>query len=247
MTTYGLVGKRLGHSQSAAFFAKKFANEHISARYLNFELPDISLLPDLLRSYPEIEGLNVTIPYKQAVLPYLTRTDDMARVIGAVNTIKIDRTDEGVCLYGYNTDAPGFMAGLLHVNDCIPEKALILGGTGGAAAAVIYALNSHGVSTTIVSRRPAADQLTYYDLTEDVIRTHGLIVNCTPLGTYPNVDTLPDIPYQYITARHIAYDLVYNPTETAFLRCAKAQGALTINGLHMLHAQALLAYRLWTQ
>lgn len=246
MDTYGLIGKKLGHSFSATFFAGKFLREHISAQYLNFELPDISLLPDLLKSHTDIKGLNVTIPYKQAVLPYLDRIDPTAQAIGAVNTIKIVHEGGRPCLYGYNTDAPGFMAGLRKVTDRFPAKALILGGTGGAAAAVIYALNSHEVSTTVVSRHADPGHLTYSELTEEVMHTHLLIVNCTPLGTYPDIDSKPDIPYQYLTPRHIAYDLVYNPAETAFLQSAKRHGALTQNGLDMLHAQALLSYEIWT-
>ncbi|MCM1319510.1 MAG: shikimate dehydrogenase [Muribaculaceae bacterium] len=246
MTEYGLVGKTLGHSFSASFFTEKFTAEHTNARYLNFELPDIAMLLALIEAHPNLRGLNVTIPYKQSVIPLLDGIDPIASAIGAVNTIKISHQGSSTFLIGYNTDAPGFLEGLHQSEDTLPDNALILGGTGGAAAAVIYALQSHGITTTIVSRHKAAGRLTYDEVTDDIIRSHRLIVNCTPLGMYPDVDSLPNIPYRALTPSHIAYDLVYNPPMTGFLKAARAQGCHILNGLPMLHAQALLSYRIWT-
>lgn len=247
MITYGLVGRTLGHSFSAAYFADKFAKEHIEAQYLNFELSDIGMLPELIKTQPKLQGLNITIPYKQTVIPYLNLLDENAEAIGAVNTVQVSRRGSEEILIGYNTDAVGFIEGYFKYFDSLPQKALILGGTGGAAAAVIFALNSHGVETTVVSRRVTTNGLTYGDLTSDIVEEHRLIVNCTPLGTYPNIYSKPQIPYNALTHRHIACDLVYNPAETAFLKSACEHGARIINGLSMLYAQAQLSYKIWTK
>lgn len=246
MPAYGLLGRSLGHSFSADFFTRKFKSEGIAATYTNFELLEISRLPALLAAHPDLRGLNVTIPYKREIIPYLDEMDEAAIAIGAVNTVKIERkSDGGVRLYGFNTDAPGFLAGLDCCDMPTPRNALILG-TGGASAAVKFALESRRVECLLVSRRPAADRLTYIDLNEEIISGCRLIVNCTPLGTYPDIDSKPDIPYQFITPEHLAYDLVYNPGFTSFMReCAK-RGATLSNGLAMLHAQALKSYSIWT-
>lgn len=247
MTTYGLIGRTLGHSFSAAFFTHKFTTEQIQAEYKNFELKTIDELPALLDANPGIKGLNVTIPYKQSVIQYLDEIDNTAANIGAVNTVKIGKSPTGQrYLTGYNTDAPGFLESLSRLTCHLPAKALILGATGGAAAAVAHALHSIGIQTTGVSRNPIQNQISYTEITPAIIATHQLIVNCTPLGTYPEITRRPPIPYQLITPIHIAYDLVYNPAQTAFLKACAAQGATTINGQAMLQAQAKLAYAIWT-
>lgn len=244
---YGLIGYPLGHSFSAGFFADKFGREGIDARYLNFEMDDLGGLMELLAERPEIEGLNVTIPYKEQILPYLTGLSPEAERIGAVNTIRVTHDSDGnvTALTGYNTDAPAFartLAPLLPPEAC---SALVLG-TGGASRAVCAALGALGVGYTYVSRTPAGGRLTYEDLTGEIIRAHRVIINCTPLGMSPQVDTCPPIPYEYLTDGHICYDLVYNPAETLFLRQAAAHGATVRNGLDMLHLQALLAWQIWT-
>lgn len=248
MPLYALIGRKLSHSFSQEFFTRKFAAEKTDAAYRNFELKDISELPALLDAHPDIMGLNVTIPYKQAVIPYLDGLAEEARAIGAVNTVKVERKRGGARrLIGYNTDAPGFLQGLRLLTDRLPARALILGGTGGAAAAVMYALHSKGVICTPVSRTGAPSRLTYADLNAETFECNKLIVNCTPLGTYPDTESRPPIPYGLIKAGHLAYDLVYNPKRTAFMSACEAQGAAVCNGLEMLYAQARLSYRIWTQ
>lgn len=248
MITYGLIGRALGHSFSAAYFTHKFATEQIQAEYKNFELETIDELPALLDANADIKGLNVTIPYKQSVIPYLDEIDETSADIGAVNTINVCQcpTTGQRYLAGYNTDAPGFLESLNLLKRPLPAKALILGATGGAAAAVLHALHSIGIQTTGVSRTPTANQISYTDISHDIIAEHQLIVNCTPLGTFPKITGRPQLPYRLITPSHIAYDLVYNPAHTAFLKACAAQGAITINGQAMLQAQAKLAYAIWT-
>ncbi|MCM1005282.1 MAG: shikimate dehydrogenase [Prevotella sp.] len=253
MVIYGLIGKKLGHSFSAQFFNDKFTREGIDACYKNFELSVPSDLHCLISSTPNLMGLNVTIPYKQAYMQTLDAIEEEAASIGAINTIKIERRAGKPFLTGYNTDAYGFEQGLqLLCRNELPDRALILGGTGGAAAAVIYVLRKRGVSCTIVSRWPDAKRsgeiprITYSKISQDILSSHRLIINCTPLGTWPNIETKPDIPYQYLTPSHYIYDLVYNPERTSFMEAAATHGAKTINGLPMLHAQALMAYSIWT-
>ncbi len=247
MKRFGLIGRSLGHSFSASYFADKFSRERIDAEYLNFELPDIRELRSLIASHPDLCGLNVTIPYKQAVIPLLDELDDAAAVIGAVNTIIIRHHENRIWLRGCNTDAPGFLES---VRDLLPSsqiKALILG-TGGASLAVKYALESIGVGCTHVSRTPASSgTLSYEQIDEEVLCAHRLVVNCTPLGTHPHPEDCPPIPYRWITTDHMAHDLVYNPGCTEFMRRCAAQGASVRNVLKMLHTQAELAWNLWTQ
>ena len=245
MKHYGLIGRQLGHSFSAAYFADKFRREGIDADYRNFQLPDIGELPGLISSCPGLCGLNVTIPYKQAVIPLLDGLDDAAAVIGAVNTIVIRRESERTLLRGYNTDAPGFLESVRDLIPSRPIKALILG-TGGASLAVKYALESIGVSCSRVSRTAAPGQLTYAALTPEIMSEHRLIVNCTPLGTHPDDGSCPPLPYHLVSADHIAHDLVYNPGCTEFMKRCATQGATVRNGLKMLHSQAELAWKLWT-
>lgn len=247
MTLYGLIGFPLGHSFSAKFFEEKFRREGIDAEYRNFELSDIGELTELLSEYPQLRGLNVTIPYKQQVMPYLTGLSQQAREIGAVNTIRIRHDSDGrvIALEGHNTDAPAFARTLAPLLPAEAVSALVLG-TGGASRAVCAALSALGVPYTQVSRTPAQGQLAYAQLTAEVIAAHRVIVNTTPLGMSPHTEACPDIPYGALTTGHICYDLIYNPEETLFLRKARMAGAVTANGLQMLHLQALLAYHIWT-
>lgn len=246
MKLYGLIGFPLGHSFSAKFFNEKFSREGIDAEYRNFELEEIDELMELLAEYPRACGLNVTIPYKKAVIPYLTDISAEAKAIGAVNTIKIVSDNSGniKSMCGYNTDAPAFartLAALLPNDDV---SALVLG-TGGASQAVVHALTQLGISHISVSRTPAEGRLTYADLTPEIIAAHRIIVNTTPVGMSPHVDACPDIPYEQLTPAHICYDLIYNPAETLFMKKAAERGATVKNGLDMLRLQALIAWRIW--
>lgn len=246
-TLYGLIGFPLGHSFSAKFFEEKFRREGIDADYRNFELDDIGTLMELLAEYPQLQGLNVTIPYKQQVMQYLTAVSPQAREIGAVNTVRIDHDADGnvTALEGFNTDAPAFARTLAPLLPPEPVAALVLG-TGGASHAVCAALGWLGVDYTLVSRTPAPGQLGYPQVTPETVAANRVIINTTPLGMSPHADGCPDIPYEAITPGHVCYDLIYNPEETLFLRKARQAGATTANGLHMLHLQALLAYHIWT-
>lgn len=243
MRQFGLVGKSLSHSFSKIYFEEKFRRENISdAYYTLFELADIKDITDFIGSHPDLVGFNVTIPYKQAIIPFLNELSDEATIVGAVNTVAIKRTNNQIITKGYNTDIIGFRESLQDVR--IPERALILG-TGGAAAAVTHILEQLGCTCTLVSRNPEKG-LPYSSLTAEIIKQHRMIVNCTPLGTYPEINDKPNIPYEGISSQHFLYDLVYNPTETAFLKEGIRRGAQTRNGLTMLHAQAEAAWTLLT-
>ncbi len=241
MRRFGLIGYPLGHSFSRGYFARKFELEGISdATYENFEIEHIEQFPQLLQAQPDLVGLNVTIPHKQSVTPFLDRLDVSAQVIGAVNTIKLTNGK----LQGYNTDYIGFSKSLKPLLKPHQTKALILG-TGGSSKAVVYALTLLGIGHHSVSREPAEGQLSYDELTKEIICEHTVIVNTTPLGMYPNVNACPDIPYRYLTKQHLLFDLVYNPAETLFLRKGKAQGAIIKNGQEMLELQAEAAWSIW--
>lgn len=246
MKLYGLIGFPLGHSFSAHFFNEKFSKEGIDAHYRNFELPDIGEFTELLAEYPGLQGINVTIPYKQQIIPYLTSLSPSARAIGAVNTVRIAHDSQGsvTSLEGHNTDAPAFARTIAPLLPLEPVSALILG-TGGASKAVGHALTQLGVPHTFVSRTPADGQLAYAQLTEEVITAHRVIVNTTPLGMSPHPGACPPLPYEAISRHHICYDLIYNPSETLFLAKCAARGAAVSNGLDMLRLQALLAYSIW--
>lgn len=240
MKLYGLIGLRLGHSFSARYFAEKFARNGLDCRYLNFELPGIDALSELLRQQPELRGFNVTIPYKEAILPCLAALTDEAREVGAVNTVRIEK---GGILIGHNTDMEGFDTALGELlRDEQPSRALVLG-SGGASKAVCAALSRRQIPYRIVSRK---GPLTYADLTPVLVADTPLLVNATPQGMWPDVDALPDLPYQAIGARHRCFDLVYNPEETAFMAACRSRGARVCNGLRMLHLQADAAWRFWT-
>lgn len=245
---YGLIGYPLGHSFSMEFFNEKFESENINAEYMNFEIEDIGQIMEVIAEYPELRGLNVTIPYKEQVLPYLTSIDDAAKAIGAVNVIKIThgQKDNEVQLRGYNSDAIGFMKSIEPFVNESRQKAMVLG-TGGASKAVTYALNKLGVEVTHVSRQKSAATHTYDELTKAMVNEHKIIVNTTPLGMFPNVDTCPDFPYRFLSKNHFCYDLVYNPDVTLFMKKSKEAGAEVKNGLEMLLLQAFAAYDIWTK
>ncbi len=238
---FGLVGKNIPYSFSKGYFTKKFADLNlIDHSYENFDLQQIDELQNIIQQSKNIKGLNVTIPYKETVMPYLTELDEKAEKIGAVNTIKI--TEKGT--KGYNTDAYGFQKSIEPFLKKQHKKALILG-TGGASKAVAYVLHELGISYTFVSRNPKTDQLSYQDLNEEVFRKHTILINCTPLGTHPNIDRKPDVPYQFISSGHLLFDLIYNPERTAFLIAGQEQGAQVSNGHLMLRLQAEKAWEIW--
>lgn len=242
MRKFGLIGKTLGHSFSKRYFTQKFAREGIAdAAYELYELPDISRLPALLAKEPDLVGLNVTVPYKEAVIPYLDGLDESAAKIGAVNTVK--RINGKAT--GYNTDFVGFRDTLTSFLPAIPGHSALVLGTGGAAKAVWAALDALGIPYACVSRNPASDQLSYTSITPEVLRACTLLINTTPLGMAPDTGSAPAIPYEALTSSHFLYDLVYNPEETVFLRKGLAVGAHTLNGLPMLHKQAEAAWQIW--
>ena len=244
MRQLGLIGKTLSHSFSKSYFEEKFQRENITGfSYELFELPDIQDIRAFIQQHPDIIGFNVTIPYKQAIIPYLDALSEEAAAVGAVNTVTIQHIDGQIIAKGYNTDITGFRQSLENV--AIPDRALVLG-SGGASAAVTHVLENLGCRCTVVSRNPKRG-LPYSALTPETVAQHKLIVNCTPLGTYPNINEKPDIPYAGISGEHYLYDLVYNPSETAFLKEGIRHGAKVQNGLKMLHAQAEAAWFLWTE
>lgn len=242
---YGLIGYPLGHSFSKNFFNQKFEAEKIDAEYVNFEIPDINLLMEVISENFNLNGLNVTIPYKEQVIPFLDELDADAANIGAVNVIKFIRDKSGLKLKGFNSDVVGFCNSIQPDIKPNMKKALVLG-TGGAAKAVEYGLHKLGIKAQFVSRRKKEGIITYTDLDKEVIADNLIIVNTTPLGMYPHINECPDIPYQFITNRHLCYDLLYNPDETLFMKKAKAHGAEVKNGLEMLLLQAFVSYEIWT-
>ena len=243
---YGLIGFPLGHSFSQQYFNTKFEAEGINAQYRNFELPDIGDLMELIAEYPDLSGLNVTIPYKQAVIPYMDDMNPVAREVGAVNVIKFTRKGNDLRLTGYNTDVIGFTDSIVPMLGDGHTKGLVLG-SGGASRAVVYSLRQLGVEPQVVSRTARPGVITYGELTPEVMATHTVIVNTTPLGMYPNVDECPDIPYDLLTPQHLCYDLLYNPDETLFMKRAAEHGAKTKNGLEMLMLQAFASWDIWNE
>lgn len=246
MRTFGLVGFPLSHSFSETYFSEKFFRENIKdCCYVNFPLENICDIVGLIKNTPDLSGLNVTIPYKQDVIDYIDEIDGNAKKIGAVNTIKICSSENAVFTKGYNTDCVGFEISLKPLLRKHHKTALILG-SGGASKAVKFVLDSKGISYTQVSRTKSDIQtLTYNELNKEVMSSHQLIVNTTPLGMYPDSGQSPDIPYELITPEHLLYDLIYNPAETLFLKKGAAQGAQTKNGLEMLYLQAEKAWEIW--
>lgn len=246
MRAFGLVGKKLSHSFSPNYFKTKFEKEGIDdVTYHLFPLENINELIGLVKNNANLIGLNVTIPYKEEVIPLLDDLDPDVEKIGAVNTIKVFRDAEKPRLIGFNTDITGFRKSLEPLLHSKIKKALILG-TGGASKAVSYALMRLGIDFSYVSRSPQYDDdIAYSDLNEEIISEHKLIVNTTPLGMYPNNDGYPDIPYEFIGEEHVLYDLVYNPEETIFMLFGKKNGARVKNGLEMLQLQADEAWKIW--
>jgi shikimate dehydrogenase len=251
MRQFGLIGYPLSHSFSKKYFTDKFEKEHIlDANYELYPLQSVSDLPELIRNSTGLIGLNVTIPHKESVIPYLTELDETANAVGAVNTIRISNEGGKLELKGFNTDAFGFRQSIKPFLESHHERALILG-TGGASKAVAYVLKEIGVDIYFVTRRQDAGGrrqekiFSYKELNEHIIRHFPLIVNTTPLGTYPNVDEAPDIPYAFLTDKHFLYDLIYNPEVTRFMAEGRKRGAQTINGLSMLQQQAEKAWEIW--
>lgn len=242
MDKYGIIGYPLGHSFSRAFFTEKFQREHIDAEYVNFEIPSADMLPGIVQTNPNLRGLNVTLPHKEAVIPMLDELSDEAKEIGAVNVIRV----RDGRLKGFNSDIIGFMDSIRPLLKPWHQHALVLG-TGGASRAIRVGLQRLGIEWTYVSRTPAPGRLTYADLTSELMEHYQVIVNCSPVGMFPRVDACPDIPYQLLTGRHLLYDLVYNPQETLFLKRGAEHGAAVKNGLEMLHLQALASWRFWNE
>jgi shikimate dehydrogenase len=247
MRKFGLIGFPLSHSFSKKFFTEKFLNEHIpGCEYDLFPIENIDLLTDLISHNRELEGFNVTIPYKLAVLPFLNEVDEAAGQIGAVNCISIQRNNGKEILKGYNTDAYGFEESLKPMLNEQHKKALIFG-DGGAAKAVKYVLNKLNIPFLVVTRTPTSNSILYDGVTPELLQEYTVLINTTPLGMSPNIETCPDIPYEVLTEQHLAYDLVYNPEETTFLAKAKAQGASIKNGLEMLYLQAERSWYIWNK
>lgn len=241
-TIFGLIGRDIAHSFSAQYFADKFKNEDIhNCLYKNFDIPEIAYLSEVIKKNRPMRGLNVTIPYKEVVIPYLDKLSKKAEAIGAVNTIKVTKQGK---LKGYNTDAYGFEKSLKPLLKPHHTKALILG-TGGASKAVAWVLDKLCIDYKYVSRTPTDSNLSYLDANEQTLKEYKLIINCTPLGTSPNTEAFPKIDYNGFSAEHIAFDLIYNPSETKFLALAKEKGALTKNGYDMLVFQAEKAWEIW--
>lgn len=245
MRTFGLIGFPLSHSFSKKFFTEKFNNEKIAGcRYELFPLERIEQFVDLLSDQASLHGVNVTIPYKVQVLPFLDEVDDAAKEIGAVNCIHVGRKNAERWIKGYNTDAYGFAESLKPLLKEHHKKALIFG-DGGAAKAVKYVLKQLQIPYLVVTRNPAPDTVLYSAVTEGILNEYQLLINTTPLGMSPNLDSCPLIPYQFVTDQHLAYDLVYNPEETKFLSLVKAQGGTIKNGLEMLYLQAERSWYIW--
>jgi len=243
MRKFGLIGKNINYSFSMAFFDAKFKAENITdASYENFDIENIRDFPSVLDNNSNIKGLNVTIPYKELIIPYLDKLNKTAREIGAVNTIKLTKKGH---LKGYNTDYFGFKESIKPLLRPNHKSALILG-TGGASKAVAYALDKMEIQYQYVTRLASESvTLSYNTLTDDDIKNNTIIINCTPLGTFPNVNECPNIPYHVLTENHLLFDLIYNPKMTQFLKKGKQKNATTINGLEMLRMQAEKAWRIW--
>jgi shikimate dehydrogenase len=242
MKMYGLIGRSLDHSFSKDYFDKKFAENNIDAEYRNFEFEKIEDVRQNLEIIENLSGLNVTIPYKQEIIPYLDDIDAFAKEIGAVNTIQIK---DGKWK-GFNSDYYGFLTSLKPFLENKHDRALILG-SGGASKAIQFGLKKMGIPFHIVSREKGKNDLCYEDLNKHVFNACKLIINTTPLGTFPNMNEIPKIPFEYINSNHLVYDLVYNPSKTQFLKIAEEQGALIMNGIDMLKHQAEKSWEIWNK
>lgn len=244
MDKYGLIGYPLGHSFSISFHNQRFADEGINAKYLNFEIPSIDDLPAVLGSNPELKGLNVTIPYKEKVIPFLDYVSPEARAIGAVNVIRVVHEGKKIILRGYNSDVIGFTQSIEPMLEPYHKKALILG-TGGASKAIAFGLKSLGLDSVFVSRYERPNTIQYERITPEVVKEYNVIVNCTPLGMFPKTEECPLLPYEALDERNILYDLIYNPDETLFMRRGAEHGAAVKNGLEMLLLQAFASWDFW--
>ena len=244
MKRFGLIGKKLGHSFSAKYFAEKFEREGLQGcDYSLYELPEIECVKEFMLT-PDLVGFNVTIPYKQQIIPYLDALDAQAREVGAVNCVKIERDGRRV---GYNTDVDGIRLSLDKLLGGEKVGSALVLGTGGAAQAVQYVLRERGINYKVVSREKGKADLTYDDLTQDVMATHRLIINASPVGLYPACENCPNIPYAMLSGSHFLFDLVYNPLTTRFMELGAEQGAATLSGIDMLYAQAESAWRIWNR
>ena len=245
MDKYGLIGYPLGHSFSISYFNQKFQDEDIDAVYENYEIPSIDALLEVLSSNPEMKGLNVTIPYKEKVLPFLDNISPEALAIGAVNVIRITHRGNKTELKGFNSDVIGFTKSIEPMLDKKwHQKALILG-TGGASKAINYGLRSLGLETIYVSRYEKPDTIQYKSITPEVVKEYNVIVNCTPVGMYPKTEYCPELPYEAMDSHTILYDLIYNPDETLFMKRGAEYGANVKNGLEMLLLQAFASWEFW--
>lgn len=239
---YGLIGKNIDYSFSKKYFTDKFSHQpFLDFKYQNFDIDNLSGFSDIISQNPDLKGLNVTIPYKQTIIPFLNKLSKKASKIGAVNVIKITKKGS---LKGYNSDYYGFKKALKPLLESHHKKALILG-TGGAAQAVAFALTEMGIFHSFVSRQNTENTIDYNLINSNSFDNYQIIINCTPLGTKPKTDEFPPIPYQYFTKEHLAFDLIYNPDETEFLKKARQYGAITKNGYEMLIFQAEKAWKIW--
>ena len=239
MDKYGLIGYPLQHSFSISYFNEKFQNE-----YINFEIPTIDALPEILASNPELKGLNVTIPYKEKVISFLDTVSPEARAIGAVNVIRVEHKGNDIVLKGYNSDLIGFTQSIQPMLRPYHKKALILG-TGGASKAINYGLKSLGLDTVLVSRFERPGTIQYEKITPEVIEEYNVIVNCTPCGMYPHFEECPNLPYEAMSNKTLLYDLIYNPDQTLFMKKGLRMGATVKNGLEMLLLQAFASWEFW--
>ncbi len=245
MKLYGLIGYPLGHSFSKKYFTNKFKREGlIDCSYELFPINSIKELPSLINSQPYLKGFNVTIPYKQQVLKYVTETSEAVKEIGAANVIKID----GDKIVAFNTDVIGFKESLIQKLMPFHKKALILG-TGGSSNAVQYVLRNLGMEFLLVSttHQPSSEIISYSMINENIMSDHTLIINCTPVGMEPNDSDLPNLPYQFISHKHYLFDLIYNPEKTSFLQKGEQMGAIIQNGYEMLVLQAEESWNIWKQ
>ena len=240
-STYALIGKNISYSFSKGYFTEKFKKEHINAQYINFDIVSIEELPKLISSFPNLKGMNVTIPYKESIIPFLSELDPIAQQIGAVNTIQILPNGN---LKGYNTDYYGFWKSLQPLLKSHHTKALILG-TGGASKAVAYALQKNHISYRFVSRTVTDENISYQNINSSLLKEYTLIINCTPLGTFPNTELFPPIAYEFLSEKHLLFDLIYNPEKTTFLAKGKIQGTSICNGYSMLIFQAETSWEIW--